>query len=97
MPFAYVQLLAGCISSYFRSFLSMYICLQDPFPAISKDLNFKIFPGERAPGIPLDDSPSPPPYVMNVCLAVALCGNGFDGGGGGGNYSLLNLENCASL
>ena len=31
------------------------------------------------------------------CLTVALCGNGFDGGGGGGNCSPLNLENCASL
>ena len=38
---------------------------------------------------------------MKVCLTVALCGNGFDGGGGGGerggNCSLLNAENCASL
>ena len=38
---------------------------------------------------------------MKVCLAVTLCGNGFDGvgggGGWGGNCSLLNLESCASL
>ena len=53
-----------------------------------------------------EHAPNPPrrarlaSSVMKVCLAGALCGNGFYGalgGRGGGNCFLLNLEDCASL
>ena len=70
--------------------------------SISEPLGFNIFWG-RMPPNPLEvrafcAGKTCLTSIMKVCLAVALCGNGCDGGGGGGgNCSLLNLENCASL
>ena len=70
--------------------------------SISEPLGFKIFWGSMLLTLLVKVVPSAwaklALSVMKVCLAVALCGNGFDGGGGVGvNCSLLNLKNCASL
>ena len=53
--------------------------------SISEPLGFKLFWGSRAPK-PLEVQAREKfaSSVMKVSLAVALCGNGFDGGGEGG-------------
>ena len=69
--------------------------------SISEPLGFKIFWGSMLPTLLVKVVPSAwaklALSVMKVCLAVALCGNGFDGGGGGKLFPTEFEKLCVPL